>query len=274
MSIKFTTLLAVLIALLACARAHAERRHKLTRPVHRFTPNGPYLAGKRIVGGFVIDISDAPYQISLQYDDDHNCGGSILSSKWILTAAHCINDNAPSKPTVRVGSSEHASGGTVIRVARIVPHPMHGSKNNYDIALLELKNELTFSEKVQPIALPEQDEPIEEGTMGIVSGWGLTLSEADSNDVLRATNVPTVNQQECNKAYQSRYGGITAQMFCAGYKQGGQDTCRQDSGGPFVAEGKLIGVISWGHECALAGYPGVYARVASVRDWIRTISGV
>ena len=203
MSIKFTTLLAVLIALLACARAQAERRHKLTRPVHRFAPNRPYLAGKRIVGGFVIDISDAPYQISLQYDDDHNCGGSILSSKWILTAAHCINDNAPSKPTVRVGSSEHASGGTVVRVARIVPHPMHGSQNNYDIALLELKNELTFSEKVQPIALPEQDEPIEEGTMGIVSGWGLTLSEADSNDVLRATNVPIVNQQECNKAYQS-----------------------------------------------------------------------
>ncbi|EAU77992.1 AGAP012842-PA [Anopheles gambiae str. PEST] len=110
--------------------------------------------------------------------------------------------------------------------------------------------------------------------MGIVSGWGLTLSDADSNDVLRATNVPTVNQQECNKAYQSMYGGITDQMFCAGYKQGGQDTCRQDSGGPFVAEGKLIGVISWGHECALAGYPGVYARVASARDWIRATSGV
>uniref|UniRef100_A0A182TUE7 trypsin n=1 Tax=Anopheles melas TaxID=34690 RepID=A0A182TUE7_9DIPT len=240
---------------------------------------GPFVAEGKLIGvvswSHECALAGYPgvYARVASYDDDHNCGGSILSSKWILTAAHCINDNAPSKPTVRVGSSEHASGGTVVRVARIVPHPMHGSKNNYDIALLELKNELTFSEKVQPISLPEQDEPIEEGTMGIVSGWGLTLSEADSNDVLRATNVPTVNQQECNKAYQS-YGGITDQMFCAGYKQGGQDTCRQDSGGPFVAEGKLIGVISWGHECALAGYPGVYARVASARDWIRTTSGV
>ncbi|XP_041779070.1 trypsin-6 [Anopheles merus] len=273
MSSKFTTiLLTVLIALLACALAQAAKRHKLTRPA--FHPNAPYSAGKRIVGGFVIDIADAPYQVSLQYNGKHHCGGSILNSKWILTAAHCIDLYSEVKPTVRVGSSEHAAGGTVLHLVRIVPHPGHSSSaNNYDIALLELESEITFNDNVLPVELPEQDEPIDEGTMGIVSGWGMTMSAADSNAILRATNVPTVNQQECNQAYQS-YGGITEQMFCAGYKQGGTGTCRNDSGGPFVAEGKLIGVVSWSHECALAGYPGVYARVASVRDWIRETSGV
>uniref|UniRef100_A0A182M5F2 trypsin n=1 Tax=Anopheles culicifacies TaxID=139723 RepID=A0A182M5F2_9DIPT len=253
---KFTSYLVILIAVVVYVEAYnVVQRNKLIRP--RLL----YPAGKRIVGGFVIDIADAPYQVSLQNDNEHNCGGSILSTKWILTAAHCIHDESSSDFTVRLGSSEHGSGGTVIRVARIIPHPRH-SATNYDIALLELESELSFNSKIQPVVLPEQDEPVVDGMMGTVSGWGLTLSETESNDVLRATNVPTVNQKECNEAYQS-YGGITDQMFCAGYKHGGQDTCRQDSGGPFVAEGKLIGVISWGHECAVAGYPGVYARVAS-----------
>ncbi|XP_052899190.1 trypsin-5-like [Anopheles moucheti] len=270
MSNKYTSVLIALIALVVCVKAQSlVHRNRLIRPVLRLPSSA-----KRIVGGFVIDITDAPYQVSLQYGNEHNCGGSILSERWILTAAHCIHDDSSSELTVRVGSSEHASGGKVIRVARVVSHPHHGSSSNsYDIALLELESELIFSNKIQPVVLPEQDASVEEGTMGTVTGWGMTLSESESNDVLRATNVPTVNQQECNKAYQS-YGGITEQMFCAGYKHGGQDTCRQDSGGPFIAEGKQIGVISWGHECALAGYPGVYTRVASVRDWISEISGV
>uniref|UniRef100_A0A240PPX9 trypsin n=1 Tax=Anopheles epiroticus TaxID=199890 RepID=A0A240PPX9_9DIPT len=269
---KFTILLSVSIALAACTGTRAALNYRVSS---RLSPIiAPYLAGKRIVGGFVIDISDVPYQVSLQYNHQHHCGGSILNRRWILTAAHCIDPHTALKPTVRIGSSEHASGGAVMNIARIVPHPGHSANtNNYDIALLELESALTFSDKVQPVALPEQDEPIEEGTMGIVSGWGLTLSESDSNAVLRATNVPIVDQQECNKAYHS-YGGVTGQMFCAGFKQGGTGTCSNDSGGPFVAEGKLIGVVSWSHKCALAGYPGVYARVASAREWIRASSGV
>ncbi|XP_050078328.1 trypsin-5-like [Anopheles maculipalpis] len=273
MANKFTIILLQLSVVAVCVQANTWHSSRLIHPVRRFAPTSPYLAAKRIIGGFAIDITDAPYQVSVQRNKGHVCGGSILNRKWILSAAHCFDEESLAITTVRVGSSEHASGGTVMKLARIIPYPHHSSStNNYDIALLELKDELTFSNKIQPVVLPEQDEPIVEGTMGIVSGWGLTLNEAESNDVLRATNVPTVNQQECNKAYQS-YGGITKQMFCAGYKHGGMDTCRRDSGGPFIAEGKLIGVVSWGHECGAAGYPGVYARVASVREWIREHSG-
>ena len=85
--------------------------------------------------------------------------------------------------------------------------------------------------------------------------------------------MPTVNQKECNKAY-SDFGGVTDRMLCAGYQQGGKDACQGDSGGPLVADGKLVGVVSWGYGCAQAGYPGVYSRVAVVRDWVRENSGV
>ncbi|XP_052898221.1 trypsin-3-like isoform X1 [Anopheles moucheti] len=274
MSNKIAILLALLVTVVACVQAQASVRHRFVRPLPRFLPKPQYGAGHRIVGGFEINVSDAPYQVSLQYFNSHRCGGSVLNNKWVLTAAHCTVGIAPTSLAVRVGSSEHASGGAVVSVARAVEHPNYDDSTiDFDFSLLELKDELTFSDQVQPVALPEQDEPVEDGTMTTVSGWGNTQSSTESNAVLRAANVPTVNQQECENAYELS-GGITDRMLCAGYQQGGKDACQGDSGGPLVADGTLVGVVSWGAGCAQAGYPGVYSRVASVRDWVRENSGV
>uniref|UniRef100_A0A8W7PE36 trypsin n=1 Tax=Anopheles coluzzii TaxID=1518534 RepID=A0A8W7PE36_ANOCL len=267
MSNKIAILLTVLIAVVACARAQPSRRHPLVQP------RSPHSSGHRIVGGFEINVSDTPYQVSLQYINSHRCGGSVLNSKWVLTAAHCTDGLQAFTLSVRLGSSRHASSGTVENVARIVQHPKYNEYNtDYDYALLELESELTFSDVVQPVALPEQDEAVDAGTMTIVSGWGSTKSAAESNAILRAANVPTVGQEECREAYS--HDAITDRMLCAGYQQGGKDACQGDSGGPLVADGKLIGVVSWGAGCAQPGYPGVYARVAIVRNWVREISGV
>ncbi|XP_058125599.1 trypsin-3-like isoform X1 [Anopheles coustani] len=276
MSFKIVVLLSILAAVIACAQAHASLRSHLVRPLPRYLPRPSYpnLGGARIVGGFEIDVSETPYQVSLQYINSHRCGGSVLNNKWILTAAHCTDGISLSALAVRLGSSKHASGGTVVKVANVVQHPNYDSETtDFDFALLELEGELSFSDVVQPVALPEQDEPVEDGTLTIVSGWGNTQSAAESNAVLRAANVPTVNQQECDQAYKS-FGGITDSMLCAGYKHGGKDACQGDSGGPLVAEGKLVGVVSWGYGCAKPGYPGVYSRVAVVREWVRENSGV
>ncbi|XP_040171370.1 trypsin-4 [Anopheles arabiensis] len=275
MSNKITILLAVLLAAVACAQAHASHQRRVPYPLPRFLPRPHHtVSNHRIVGGFEIDVAETPYQVSLQRSKRHICGGSVLSGKWILTAAHCTDGSQPESLTVRLGSSRHASGGSVIHVARIVQHPDYDQETiDYDYSLLELESVLTFSNKVQPIALPEQDEAVEDGIMTIVSGWGSTKSAIESNAILRAANVPTVSQDECNQAYH-KSEGITERMLCAGYQQGGKDACQGDSGGPLVAEDKLIGVVSWGAGCAQPGYPGVYARVAVVRDWIRETCGV
>lgn len=227
----------------------------------------------KIVGGFQADIADFPYQVSLLRHDRHHCGGSIIDKGWILTAAHCMGQRNASYYSVRVGSSEHATGGQQIPVKAIHIHPEYASDNfDFDFSLLELDEALEFGEAVQPIVLA-QEEPSGED-LCLVSGWGETQSYEEPNDILRAVVVPVVNRTECAEANKDVLP-VTESMICAGFvAEGGKDACQGDSGGPLVVDGQLAGVVSWGRGCAEPGYPGVYSNVAYVREWIREVAGV
>jgi len=232
----------------------------------------PRLDG-RIVGGYEIDISDVPYQVSLQ-TGSHFCGGSIISEKWILTAAHCTVGQDPKYLKVRVGSSTHSSNGTLVPVKNIFVHKQFDySKIDYDYSLLELVEPLKLDERRQLVTLPRPFELVRDNTTCLVTGWGDTHSTSESRTHLRGTEVPIYNQKKCSEAYQS-YGGVTSRMICAGFEQGGKDACQGDSGGPLVCNNKLFGIVSWGYGCAKPKYPGVYSRVSIVRLWIKRISGV
>lgn len=173
--------------------------------------------------------------------------------------------------SVRMGTSEYATGGQLVKVAKIHQHEKYDSSViDYDFSILELDEEISFDETKQPIGLPEFEELVEDGTMLDVSGWGNTQSPIESNKILREAAVPKVSHNDCNKAYGS-YGGITDRMICAGYRKGGKDACQGDSGGPLSHNGTLVGVVSWGFGCAKPNYPGVYSRVAAVVDWVSDI---
>jgi len=232
----------------------------------------PRLDG-RIVGGYEIDIASVPYQVSLQRGS-HFCGGSIISKDWILTAAHCTDNQAPANIKVRVGSSMHVSNGSLVSIKRIVQHKKFSYSNiDYDYSLLELNESLILDERRQQIDLPRPFEIIKDKTTCLVTGWGNTQNSSESRLHLRGADVPIFNQVECSKAYK-RYGGVTSRMICAGFDEGGKDACQGDSGGPLVCNNKLVGIVSWGYGCAQPKYPGVYSRVSYVRQWIKQVTGV
>lgn len=144
----------------------------------------------------------------------------------------------------------------------------------FDVALLKTTQDITFGPTVAPIAMHGQDLELEDGDMLRVSGWGVTRVPSDDRDLLRAVSVPKVALERCQPKFNEFPISITDDMICAGYYEGGKDACQGDSGGPLVDENNVqIGVVSWGFGCALAKFPGVYARVAAFSDWIRSTAG-
>lgn len=141
-----------------------------------------------------------------------------------------------------------------------------------------------------PICLPR---PEPEGPaphlLGLVAGWGIsnpnvTVDEIISSgtrtlsDVLQYVKLPVVSHAECKASYESRSGNysVTENMFCAGYYEGGKDTCLGDSGGAFVIFDELSqhwvaqGLVSWGgpEECGSKQVYGVYTKVSNYVDWV------
>ncbi|KAH8403107.1 hypothetical protein KR222_005239, partial [Zaprionus bogoriensis] len=232
----------------------------------------PQLDG-RIVGGEATTIAEYPYQISLQRNY-HMCGGSLIGARRVLTAAHCVDSSTANSVRVRIGSTRKDKGGVLVGIERVHRHPKYDARIiDYDFAVLELRAYNATNVTQAYVQLPQLGEDIADGTPVLISGWGNTQNSNESTDVLRAVTVPKVNQTLCSKAYGG-FGSITDRMLCAGLLEGGKDACQGDSGGPLVAQGKLWGVVSWGYGCARPQYPGVYSRVAAVRDWIASVSGI
>ncbi|KAB5426717.1 serine protease [Phocaeicola vulgatus] len=229
----------------------------------------------RIVGGTATDISAFPYQISLQaYDSGyHFCGGTIIDQQWVVTGAHCIGGDRPYY--VRVGSTQHASGGYIYNVTKAHVHPEYNPRNvDNDIALLHLSEPVTINSRALAADLPEEDSKVETGDVVTVSGWGDTLNEEESKDDLRFVEVFIHDHDDCVKRYADADMLVTDNMICAAVEQGGRDSCQGDSGGPLVIDNTLVGIVSWGKGCALAGYPGVYTNVVNYLSWISEITGL
>jgi len=214
-----------------------------------------------IVGGTRASISQYPWAVYLATSSGGQfCGGTLVAPNKVVTAAHCTSGRSASSTRVVWGREDKQStAGVVAGVTRIWNHPSYRSATSgYDVSVLTLDRSL--SSAYLPLATPADSALYAAGTNATILGWGTTSSGGSASRYLLKATVPVNSDTACRRAY-SQYSSTA--MVCAGYPQGGTDTCQGDSGGPMVAGGKLIGATSWGRGCASAGYPGVYARIAS-----------
>ncbi|XP_062872681.1 suppressor of tumorigenicity 14 protein [Trichomycterus rosablanca] len=240
----------------------------------------------RIVGGQNSDVGEWPWQVSLHYmTSGHVCGASIISEKWLLSAAHCFVTGDPayhdeSNWQTYSGLRDQNLMDDKVQMREIKNIIVHRDYNQMtydnDIALLELKEPLKFSSTVFSICLPSSSHVFPPGMPCWVTGWGALREGGRLAIILQKAEVKIINDTVCDRVTE---GQVTSRMLCSGFLAGGVDACQGDSGGPLVclSEANIwfqAGIVSWGEGCARRNKPGVYTRVTKFREWIYKQSGV
>ncbi|XP_060799210.1 transmembrane protease serine 4-like isoform X3 [Neoarius graeffei] len=236
---------------------------------------GPQTAESRIVGGQSTNIENWPWQVSLQQNGQHTCGGSVLSPLWIITAAHCFTDskNEVSRWSVVAGSTYMTSLGGYAVDKIILNGNYDSTTNDYDMAMMKLTKPLSLKATVKPVCLPPHGLGLTVGSLLVVTGWGHLQENGQLSSDLQQADIPLIGHDKCSSP--TVYGvSITRRMLCAGYLQGKVDACQGDSGGPLVYLNErwmLVGIVSWGVGCARPDLPGVYTNVGQMLNWIYTV---
>ncbi|XP_035383018.1 ST14 transmembrane serine protease matriptase b [Electrophorus electricus] len=242
----------------------------------------------RIVGGQTSTEGEWPWQASLHVKGHgHACGASLISNRWMITAAHCVHDSGqimysqPDVWMVHLGlhTQGHYNRWTIHKnVKQIISHPDYDpTEFDNDIALIELDSPIKLSQRVWPICMPAATDQFLAGQSVWITGWGRISENGMLAKVLQKAQVRVINDTVCSQLMGNK---VTPRMICAGVLNGGVDACQGDSGGPLsyidMASGRwfLAGVVSWGDGCGRKSKPGIYSRVTKFRRWIRAKTGV
>jgi hypothetical protein len=244
-------------------------------------------AGPRIVNGSPASPGEYPAQGALIRDNDQICGGTLVSNRYFLTAAHCVTNlttgaiEATNLFSVKFGSVNRDAGQELTFSSKEVHAAWDFEQFDNDATLFTLSTPVSPA-LAEPIRLIESDDTglWAPGIRSTLIGWGDTVfgSNAGSEVLLEAT-APLRSDADCAAAYDPDGPGPDESdfhpesMVCAG--DGSTDTCQGDSGGPMmVSDGAflvLAGVTSWGAGCANPARPGVYTRLGApdLNDWMR-----
>ncbi|KAL7025999.1 hypothetical protein ACKWTF_013735 [Chironomus riparius] len=230
---------------------------------------------QKIVGGSETLPNELPWVAALFKQNKLYCGAAIISTRFLLTAAHCVSNFEPHEIRAFVGGHNISRDYSEIKkIKRIIYHDEFDifSFDN-DIALLELENPVFYGPRVSAICLPSGDQTDFTDQLTLISGWGRLGEKSPTSSTLRSVIVPIWSRKECSAA---GYGTsrITDNMMCGGYPEGKKDACQGDSGGPMVTEGptgsmEIIGIVSWGRGCARKSLPGIYTKITNYLDWIQ-----
>nr|WP_321382537.1 serine protease [uncultured Vibrio sp.] len=234
----------------------------------------------RIIGGEPANTTDWKFIASLVSKEKpasigHFCGGSFLGGKYVLTAAHCVEETNADDIDIVLGlyNQKNESQSQRISVQNIYTHTGYDNQTlNNDIALIELEHSVDGA--TIELATPTVLDSLRTGNKVHAAGWGNTsTTDTVYPTVLQQVDLEYVDRATCQNL-QGDYSNVSDDGICAGYSSGGKDTCQGDSGGPLIVDdngiNKLLGVVSWGAGCAQPNAYGVYANVAHFQHsgWI------
>ncbi|XP_016970935.2 serine protease SP24D-like [Drosophila rhopaloa] len=219
----------------------------------------------RIVGGTKAREGQFPHQISLRRRGSHICGGSVLSSNYVVTAAHCVKQGSDVTPAdqlaIQAGSLLLSSGGVRIPVATVTVHPNFGNSGN-DVAVLRLQSALPLGGNIAAIQLATDDPP-SDATVDI-SGWGAISQKGPLSNSLLFVQVKALSRETCQRQY---FRQLPESTMCLLHPKD-KGACYGDSGGPATYQGKLVGLASFVIGGCGRDAPDGYARVSKLRSWI------
>merc|ERR1711893_510932 len=239
---------------------------------------GARMPGQKIIGGETATVGQFPWQASLEFFGSHSCGASLISERWLVTAAHCVG-YSPSFYTIVLGQHDRFStsvGAPVdYEVEQIIVHESWESGSGAfpnDIAVMRVVGAVDTSNRyVSTISLASGSNSDFYGRSGQISGWGRTSTGGSGGlpRYLMYADIQVYTRSQCENTWGSN---INDGHICVG--DNGKGACNGDSGGPLVVNNQLVGATSWGVNGCFTSYPSVYSSVPFFRSWIRANTGV
>ncbi|XP_071550912.1 chymotrypsinogen A-like isoform X2 [Panulirus ornatus] len=238
---------------------------------------------QRVVGGVAARKNEHPWMAFLVVTVgtyQFRCGGSIISDTLLLSAAHCFSGYNIKLIDVGLGkldvSAYNEAGAVWLQTTKYVVHPQYNDVAiQNDLALVILPEAVAFTEAIRPICLPAGDNDFA-GATATATGWGALQYGGYEAKVLQEVELDVWGNSACQAAWREKFQDqgftlLSSQVCAVGLDK---DTCSGDSGGPLIVKvsgrWELLGVTSYGFECAVKGLPGVYSRASKFLTWIES----